>query len=209
MSGSTRSEHPPLSPPSVRLPDLWELKPSPPTHWMCTFTWLSYSTLCVTVSWLFHESLAQKMKVEVTIVHSWKFPKNYWNDHSIVQLFNRKHRLTIYSPRFFEPLLLPLVAINLKLVIHDPYPILIKPLIERASETRLQNLVGLPILPSPLQDTTKTPSYWEKNELSLVLTTGCPGAIWRKGSIQWKSYLSSQPSPSSGTHSDFRKGDMG
>ena len=97
------------------------------------------------------------------------------------------------------------VAINLKLLLHDPYPILIKPLIERASETRLQNLVDLPTLPSPLQDPTKTLSYWEKNEHSLILTTGCPGAIWGEGSIQRQSHLSSQPSLSSGTHSDFRQ----
>ena len=82
------------------------------------------------------------------------------------------------------------VAIDLKLLFCDLYPILTKPFLERVSETDSRTLQTswLCLL---LSKTLLRFCLTEKR-MNSDLTTGCPGAIWGKGSIR-QSHLSSPP----------------
>ena len=154
---------------------------------------LFYSILCINKSWLFQLSFAQRIKIE-TIVCYWKFKKTWFKKSFSYSTLQQKTSTDNFLAKILWILAAsPAVAMNLKLLFHDPYPILIKPFLsESASDAWPQNLIDTLTLPFPLKDTTKILSYWKKNEVSLVLMTGCPGAVWGKGNI-WQSLLTSPP----------------
>ena len=133
------------------------------------------------------------MKIE-TIVCYWKFKKTWFKKSFSYSTLQQKTSTDNLLAKILWILAAsPAVAMNLKLLFRDPYPILIKPFLsESASDAWPQNLIDTLTLPFPRKDTTKILSYWKKNEVSLVLMTGCPGAVWGKGNI-WQSLLTSPP----------------
>ena len=115
------------SPLSGVPPDLRKLKPCTSTQRLSTVTELLYSILCINKSWLFQLSLAQRMKTE-TIVCYWKFKKTWFKRSFSYSTLQQKTSTGNLLPKILWIFAAsPAVAMNLKLLFHNPYPILISP----------------------------------------------------------------------------------